>query len=338
MKSSLLVAMFVITGQLFSMDLEEQKPAPEHQRQLLVANQRIPSKKFAKIIKTYTSLEELDASGHAMQHIPAQNLTAQHLTILNLNNGPLAESDSLIQILTICPQLEKCFVAHNDLTTLDEFKIPSHKHLNVLDCSHNKIKNVNFTQLYKKLHKLCHLNLSNCPLTIFETDKVREEKFIPTIDLKNTQLDDIAKKSIIKNSSFLESTKACGPVVCCAFIGLTVGMLTPIIAFASSGFDTRAHSGVFDFTMAASSLTGVFVIGPACGYFGYLTCTAPKDRVVTVFTPQFDEEPAYTEEEVTTRFQRFVRYFPYAGNLFAWCKTKTTKQEYALLTDVEENE
>lgn len=339
MKSSLLVAAFAITTQLLAMDFEEQKPTPENKRQLLIPNQKISSEKFTEIIKTYTRLEELDASGHAMQHVPAPSASAQYLTVLKLNNGPLAESDTLITILTVCPQLQTCSVAHNQLTTLDEFKIPYHGHLATLDCSHNKISNVNFTQLSQKLHKLHQLNLSNCPLTIFETNEIKRRKPVPTIDLRNTQLDDNAKKSIVKNISCSPTAHSFGAVMFGALIGAAVGLFTPIIAFASASTENynafRAHSGEFAISMFGSSLGGMLAVGPACGYLIYLTCTTPKEREIAVFIPQFNEDPAYPEEAITTKHQRFVRHFPYAGHALEWCKTKLTKQKYTTLDDNE---
>ncbi len=336
MKNSLLIGLIVST-QIFAMDFEEEKPTPQNQLQLLIPNKNISSERFTEIMRTYARLEELNASGHLITYIPTQNAPAQFLVRIDLSHGQLTGSDTLTQLLTICPYLSECSVAHNELTTLDEFKIPLRASLIKLNCSHNKIKDVNFTQLRSRLYNLKQLNLSNCPLNTFKTNNIGISNFITEVDLKNTQLNDDAKKNIIKNSSCSGATTiACCPMFTSAFIGLAVGMFTPIIAFASSDTNTKDHKNGFGLAMIISSLTGALIIGPACGYLGSLALNPPKDREIIILKPEFDEEPTYPELEVTTKHQRFVRKFPYIGNILNWCTAKKTNQGHELLTEVNE--
>jgi hypothetical protein len=325
---------------LAAMDLVEEELHPEQKLQLRYDKQVITTESFATIITQHPKLHELIIDGHTIQNLPAQKLHAADLTTIAITNGPLAGSNTLRLLLTICPLLQKCSLAHNQLTTLDEYHLPYRIHLTELDCNNNLIDIVDFSQLYQQLPNLADLNLSNCPLKTFNTADVIRNTVIPKINLQHTQLSDNAKRTILLHATAVSNVHQCDgqPISkdknktnCCNMV--------PISMLGGGGL-----GALFGGALALNCLchpemvvifAGVgFVTGPVIGHFGKLCCTNPEDREVTVFIPIFDAEPAHTEKEITTGYQRFVRHFPYIGNIKKlW---KRTDAEYAQLTETAE--
>ncbi len=336
MKKIMWLLTFTCIAQLSAMDKEDDsssciepeitEPSPAERIEYCAVNKNVDEKRFTTIIKEYPNLHKIDFSGHVMTHIPAHQLKAQNLTIIKLSNGKLSESTTLTQLLTVCPWLTECILDHNELTTLDEFKIPRHG-LKKLNCSNNKLRNVDVTQLCEKLPNIFELNVADNPLIQCNTKNMyRSQNQLPLkLTLKNTQLSDNLKKEIIKNSIFNY------PRFWFATLsGLVIGGYTFIVPMLiltpahTNDYGRQTLSSEQNGIIAATALINGLITGPLIANIGTLLCTNPKNREAVIFKPIFDQEPNYPEAEVTTRFQRFVRHFPYIGNLCTQDKKSNT--------------
>lgn len=329
MKKVLLFLACLCTMQLSAMDRDDDsnsaiiskitEPSPAERIEYCAVKQNINEKKFTAIITEYPNLHKIDVSDHAMTRIPAQQLRAHNLIFITLSSGKLSESTTLTQLLTICPLLTECTLDHNELTTLDEFKIPRHG-LKKLNCSHNKLTNVDVTQLCKQLPNILNLNFSDNPLTHCNTKNMDRSEKQPSfvLNLKNTQLSDAVKKEIIKNGTRGISERY---TFVLTFTGTALGAMTfliPLVTMSPAGENYHGHTqfsseqlGIIFGTMFINGL----ITGPLVANIGSLLCTNPKDREIVLFTPIFDPKPNYSEAEITTWFQRCIRHMPYWGNL-----------------------
>jgi hypothetical protein len=309
----------LLASNLAAMDLVEDAPHPEQKLQLRYDKKAITTESFANIITQHPKLHELIINGHAIQHLPTQTLHAANLTTIAITNGPLAGGNTLRLLLTMCPLLQKCSLAHNQLTTLDEHNVPYHTHLTALDCNNNLIDTVDFARLYRQLPNIAELNLSNCPLETFKTTNIIHSMVTPKIDLRNTQLSDKAKLTILRHATEVSSLHQCDekPVSrnennCCT---------TGFLSFVFGGIGGTVFGGALTIScLCHPEMIAIFagiglVTGPFIGHFGTLCCTKPEDREVTEFTPIFGTEPTHTEKDVTTSYQRLVRHFPYFGTI-----------------------
>lgn len=293
-------------------------PSPAERIEYCAVDKKVKEKKFVTTIQTYSNLHKLDLSGHVMTRIPAEQLKANHLTIMKLSNGTLSESTTLTQLLTICPHLEECILDGNQLTTLDEFKIPRHG-LKKLNCAKNKLTNIDVTQLCKKLPNIVQFDFAENPLTQCNTKDITslkgEHLFI--LNLKNTKLSDASKKEIIKNNKSISEHY----LFTRTMIGATVGMLTsivPLVTLTPTGEVYYGKKQLSDdqlLIVIGTMLINGLITGPLIANIGNLLCIKPKNREIVLFKPIFDQETNYPEAEITTRLQWFIRHFPYIGNL-----------------------
>ena len=218
------------------------------------------------------------------------------------------------QLFTSCRNLKILSVANNNLTTLNESELPAHNTLEVLNCNNNQIKELNFTTFREKVPNLEKLNLSDCPLEIFDTQGLSASYYIPTVQLERTSLSDDAKKKIIAacktfypcNASTVTAKDIISALVT-APIGATMlvcSMILPLYYLNSSSVTVKV---VIILSGFGTTLASVAALQCACA-IGF---RKPQEREATVFNPTYDTIPYYTEEEVTTRYQRFIRHFPY---------------------------
>lgn len=282
---------------------------PREKLQLNYANKKITAEQFKNHIQKSPNLIAYNAEGHVMRKVPDQ-LPTLFLQQINLNNGLLEDNATLPTLLTLCPHLRYCSLAHNQLETVCEATIPYHHKLLNLDCSNNQIKYIDFTQLLAKLPKLMNLNLSHNPLTNCNIDDMLPAEIITTINLRGTQFSDSVKKDILKNAQIVNHRNN-GVAL---FGGMIFGILGSIPIGIPLVIATLSPYAVF-VPVGCSTL----LIGPAIGYFCSLCCVDPAEREIVLYSPIFDSQLYYTEAETTTRYQRFIRHFPYFCNLFKQC-------------------
>jgi hypothetical protein len=240
--------------------------------------------------------------------------------------GKITNSNTLYLLLTQCPKLQECSIAHNQLTNLQEATLPVHNNLTKLDCSNNRITALDFTKLRKKVPNLAELNMAHCPLITCKTTDPNmsvETKCTPTkIDLKQTKLSDTAKIEIIKNSKMNGLNGVATLVSAISSAGTGVITLIPTVLIPA-----QLPIGLYIFGIFGTILIPAG-IGAGVGQLLEVGFTTPEKREKIVFVPIFDTIPTHTEEEVTTRYQRFVRHFP------DWRCWKTKAEEEALLHNV----
>jgi hypothetical protein len=326
----MLMLVFAAT-RLSAMDIQEEQVHPENKLQLIARNQNITTAQYAKLLTQFPKLQELNVSGHVMEYIP-EHAPATCLVKLDLSKGKLTNANTLYLLLAQSPYLEECSIAHNQLTTLQEtiLPLPSHNNLTKLDCSYNRITALDFTELRKRVPNLAELNMAHCPLITCKTtdpNMLIETKCTPTkIDLTQTQLSDTVKIEIIKNSKMNGLNEL--PTILSGICGGATGVVTlvPTIlapAMAAGSLPIGLYIlGIFGTILIPAG------IGAGVGQLLEVGFTAPEKREKIVFVPIFDTTPTHTEEEVTTRYQRFVRHFP------DWRCWKPKGEEEALLKNI----
>lgn len=318
----------------YAMDYEEQ-PHPEHQLQLIVRNKNTTSEEFKAYLEARPKLTEVTVTGHQMTSIPQFNIQFNGLRSLDVGNGTLSCSKTLSHILAMAPNLHICKLANNQLSVLWISALPVHDALSSLDCSNNQITDVDFTELRKKLPNLTNLNLSSCPLIAFNTKDLKATTIIPAIDLRTTQLLDTEKKEILKNAVVpcVVDMLNKGEKDCFVYSAVPM-MLVPMMS--SVPFLVRSplllSAGAIVPVILAESV-GSMAFGFGSTYLGFLSCKSLKNRFKTVYKPLLDNAN-YSEEEVTTRYGRFVKYFPYFCALSKCCHAEDP--EYAPLNHVDE--
>lgn len=332
-----IILMFSVS--LYAMDFIEDSPLLKDKLQLNISNQHITSVQFAQIIKNSPKLHELKITGHSIDQMLRVPFFAHNLNTIDLSHGALIGTNTLECLLTLCPQLQKCSLAYNELTTLDEHDLPRHMYLMTLDVSNNQIEAIDFTKMRERCPSLNCLNVSDCPLTAFNTDGMVVNDIVPTVHLKNTQLSDAVKKNILKNACVLGfhgvkksyADALSELLMYSAFCGSDCGGLILVIPLTTKIGLSLGSNVLLGVVMG--SVVGGAALGAGMGYLCSLGCVAPEDRELSVFKPIFDTIPMYTEEEVTTRYQRFIRNFPYICNIIKCGKSKT-KSEYTPLNEV----
>ena len=311
-----LYVLFMIWGMtLCAMEYEE-KPLFKNQLQLIVNNKDTTSDQFKTYVETRPRLSEVTVTGHQMTAIPELPIFLYGLHNLDLSNGLLESDDCVQQILTFAPNLSRCKLAHNNLSTLSERTLPIHDFLSNLDCSNNQIKKVNFTELHEKLPNLAYLNLSNCPIKKCNTNNSKVSSTITTIDLSGTCLSDCEKKEILKNAHYpcLLNNKEEA-----SFFGFSFGFITMGSAFGFISMFAKHGIGLIFI-----DATGSMLLGAGLSYLGFLGFKSPENRFKTVYNPVMDNAD-YPEEEITTRYHRFVRHFPYFCNMINYCRSKNAE-------------
>jgi hypothetical protein len=332
MKCRMLMLVFAAI-RLNAMDIQEEQVLPENKLQLTARNQNITHAQYAQLLTQFPKLQELNISGHCMEYIP-EHAPATCLVKLDLSKGKLTNSNTLYLLLTQCPKLQECSIAHNQLTSLQETTLPAHNNLTKLDCSHNRITALDFTELRKKVPNLTEFNLAHCPLITCNTNDMKYSEIVPTINLSNTNLSDAQKIEIIKNSNNVTIGSFSGTTYVMSiasalgfgsiFVPLTIVKNAPLGALLLSG---TGGAAAWTFAVVGTALGGS-LIGYKIGMLLDIGCTPQKEREKEKFIPIFDKVPTYTEEEVTTHYQRFVRHFP------DWRCWKTKGEEEALLRNV----
>jgi len=326
MKKVLLLTMCSIVA--YAMDYEEQ-PHPEHQLQLIVRNKNTTSEEFKTYLEARPKLTEVTVTGHQMTCIPPLSIQLDGLHTLDLSDGTLACSKTLPFILSMAPSLKSCKLAKNQIPALWSQEasgaLPVHYTLTELDCSSNQITDVDFTELRVKLPNLTSLNLSNCPIQKFNTKKLEVNLFsnvYTTIDLRNTQLSDTEKKEILKNASVPCVLRDCDgkgdgiALILVAPVASLVCMLIPMAMVLATGIDSSAIT-----VPILSGVGGGLTLGFGTTYLGYLGFKTRQNRFKILYKPLLDNAN-YPEEEITTRYDRFVKYFPYFCALSKCCKAE----------------
>ncbi len=321
MKSQLIIFM-MLTYPLCAMYIPEVPIVDAQKLQLNAPNTQIDSEHFAQAIKNCPRLQEISIPGHILERLPAPFPTS-NLERINLNNGQLRHPDTINLLLTSCKNLKELYIAHNKLATMNEWQLPSHKNLEILNCNNNQITELNFATFRRMLPNLKELSLSGCPLTTFKVKDLPIYNSIPNINLMNTALSDSAKKQIIAASKRIESCYECNPtdfripmpnsignsLLIGGAVGLTIGFpLFTLTALTSGHLNPDLFLTLF---LTLVPFGSSFVAGTAISYISSIGCRKPEEREIIVFNPIFDAEPDYTEEEVTTGYQRFIRHFPY---------------------------
>lgn len=318
---------------LYASDYEA-KPSPEQQLQLIIHDKNMLSEDFKRYIEQRPNLVGITITGHRMTYMPILNIPLNGLQALDLSNGQLTDSSTLPRILKIASQLRVCRVAQNNLQALwgeDDNELPNHDSLTELDCSGNHITTVDFIALRKKLPKLTTLNLSGCPLREFNIEEFEANSVVPTIYLNKTQLPDTAKKEILKHAQETCVTEDSSTrfKVCT----LSGAILTAAAVTAPIPLILNSPLGIAIPLMVINTV-GAPIFGCGIAYLATLGCTAPKDRFKTSYIASMDNTEHFTEKEITTWFDRFVRNFPYLCDIFKRCKSQNA--EYTHLKQVEE--
>jgi uncharacterized protein YjbI with pentapeptide repeats len=329
MKISLLFVFCGVT--LCAMD-DEEKPHPEHQLQLIIRDKNTTTEQFETCIKARPKLAEIIVTGHQITSIPYLGIELDGLHSLDLSKGTLDRSSTLPAILVIAPNLRSCKLANNQIPALSENEthadLPTHYALTELDCSNNQITKADFTGLREQLPNLTQLNLSNCPLDKFNTKDFKATSVVATVDLRNTNLPDSEKKEAVKNAqqvcvsekvTCISSTLVIGTISAFSFVPLIA-----TIPFSVGG-------GVFATTVIADVI-GSMAFGAGTTYLGFLGFKSPKERFKTAYVPLMDDA-TFPEKEITTRYARFVKNFPYFCNISKCCTAEDP--EYAPLNGVE---
>ncbi len=321
----------LLSSSIYGMDLKELPVDDASKLQFNAPNQVATPEQLANTFARYPNLQTINISTHSIEQLPSLPASVQALVEINFNNGLLNKHDTVELLLKACPNLQRLSVAHNKLTTLNEIKLPFHEKLETLNCSNNEIRELNFASFRNIIPHLKELNLSGCPLVSFQTKDLCVYDTVPNVHLIKTDLSDTTKKQIIAASKIVESrycfkenyhgTKQKDGLEVCV-LGI------PLSALASTPF--------LGFTPSILTLVGVIggsaVVGPIIIYVCLLGGFKPEDRETTVFNPIFDRVPDYTEKEVTTSYQRFIRHFPYFLNVCQ--RTPSDDQESRPLTDV----
>jgi hypothetical protein len=329
---------FVSCGiSLCAMDYEE-KAQDKDQLQGIICKKDFSAEEFKSYIKDRPNLVEITINSHHIDEVLCvePGIDLNRLIKLNLSTGALKLNTTVSRILKLAPILVECNIAYNQLVALSEHAqyddMPEHNFLQRLDCSHNKIEKINFTALHRKLPQLQYLNVSGCPLKEFNIDDLNSYYVVTTIDLRQTALPDSEKKKIVKNKketcvidlrNDLEKSMF---YFCYTVLGVVFAVSpVPLIMTIPSA------CGIIGATLAnnCASLTGA----GGLTYLGALGCKAPKNRFKSVYKPLIDDADGFAEEEITTRYSRFVKNFPY---FFKGCKGDNP--EYAPLNQVEEHQ
>ncbi len=322
----------LLSSSISTMDLKESPVDDNDKLQFNAPNQSTTSLQLETICKKYPNLQIINIPDHTIEQLPTY-FSAPHLVKITLKNGSLNNADTVKQLLTSCINLKDIYIAHNKLTTINESQLPFHNNLEILDCSSNQITEFNFTTFKNMMPNLRELNLSGCPLANFEAQDLLLCNMIPNVNLKNTNLSNTTKKHIIAASKVIElsygynspgfrTPRGCNIILSCIAGGVTGMMIgVPFVMLIT----LIPHSPLLDLNVGASLLLTVgspAVAGAAISYISSIGCRKPEEREITVFNPIFDAEPDYTEEEVTTRYQRFIRHFPY---FFSTCDSNNSE-------------
>ena len=328
MKKSLFL-LLISTVSVYTMDYQEDVISKETKLQIYISNKSTTEDTFQKIIAEHPALQDLTVIGHAMEQIPIlyTNNRPHHynLITIDLSNGLLADSSTLSRLLETCPQLQTCILVNNKLANLSEDLISQHTLLHTLDCSNNQITTVDFTKLRKKLPNLHTLKLSECPLNTFKTDKYQADSIITIVHLNNTTLPDPEKKEILKNAfrtciiDVETNNKNKGKPFSTISGLLAAGFLLPSVWLIIATIPSFPSA----FALSSGSFMVSLPLGTGLTYFGFLGCTLPENRFKSAYIPLMDKTTEnYSEEEVTTFYARFVRHFPYVGNILKCCKAE----------------
>ena len=312
-----------------------------YKMQLNAPDQKVNSAQLAEKLEKCPNLQVVNIPGHVLEQLPV-SFSAPNLIMVNLNDGQLNHIDTVKQLLTSCKNLQRLHIANNNLTTLNESQLPFHNNLKLLDCSHNEISEIDFPTFRSKTPSLNELNLSGCPLVNFKTQEVCLYDTVPDIQLNKTNLSDIAKKQIIAASKVIEScyefnsrdlrSPRGGSIMKPFVAGGGLGMLIGFPMFMFTGIANEHYAFLNVGVLALVTFGSPLVAGSTLTYLCSIGREKPKDREATIFNPIFDTVPTYTEEEVTTRYQRFIRHFPYFFN--ACQRDETDDSESLPLTQV----
>lgn len=323
-----LLVMLLCATSISAMFKEEEQTA-ENKMQLIYSKQGIQADHLLEIMKGHPRLHELAVTDDLllthMRSLP-DGICLQKLTSIDFRGCRLTGADTLPTLLRFAPVLQKCVLARNELQELYSStgvnaQLPYHLSLTELDCSYNNITVVDFVLLKKTLPSLKRLNLAhNRALTQFKTEgDFSTKNGIPEIDLRGTNLSEAAEKEIIRNSQ-----------------GCRLGEIISIPVGAAIGCAATVPFMLNVKDIAALSLgtpLGTVVFVAACPIV--LAATKPENRIVTLYVPLLDRAD-YADAETRSAYFRFVKNFPYIGNITRCCRAQDP--DYEPLSTVEEKE
>ncbi len=309
---------------------KEEEQHAENKIQLLFSNKGIQAHQLVDIMQKYPRLHELAVTDNSLlTHIRPDGIRLQELTHVNFRGCRLTHADTLPTLLRLAPLLQKCVLARNELQGLCsnigvDAQLPYHAQLTELDCSYNNITEVDFVLLKKKLPSLKRLNLAhNERLTEFKTEGVGYIKnSVPEIDLRGTNLSEATKKEIIRNSQGCRLLE---------IVLMPVGAAIGCVASLPVVLNVKMGTTLFLGTQLGIGPT----VGVAAAYPIVLTSIEPESRIVTLYVPLLDGAD-YTDAETRSAYFRFVKNFPYIGNITRCCRAQDP--DYEPLNVVEEKE
>lgn len=303
----------------YSSETGERVPKPEEKRQILIEDKNTSAEAFANKMKKHPNVMDVKITGHKICHIPDLGIQFKWLSILNLSNGPLS-GNAFNDILKMTPVLTNLYLANNQLKDITAANGLYCGKLMQIDCSNNKIESADLAKMQFCFPNLMALNLSgNKTLTKFSTNDLLRSELIPEVDLRGTGLSNTSKKEILKSAQVLDNGGA--------IFGITGGFCVGVLSWIPLMIANPSTSLLITMLLPVC-------IGTPLGYPTGLAIHKPADRVKTVFKPLLDNAD-YPESETRSAYFRFVKNFPYIGNITKCCRAEDP--EYQPLSQVEDN-